>query len=315
VVATAIEAAGHSLYPGFIEELATFLPGKATRATASAALEEYGSSILPLLSGLVSHRKISIESCRFIPHVIKCFESQEAIRHLFHLLGDGDLSIRLEVVRALSDLRRSKPKLKFNRDKVVAVILEECKLYHQTLSAMHTQIIILYRNRKRSGKDISELEKDARGSLLELLERRLDAGLERIFKLLGLKFPQHDVQIAYEGLLSKKHEAQANAIEFLDNMLSGDLKRRLLPIIEESSLDTTSEEVLQKIMHRIPTERECFALLLNGNDYRVKLAVLYLIKQQGDSGFISLVEEVGSGDDLKIRNFAREVLTELRSAD
>jgi AAA family ATP:ADP antiporter len=231
------------------------------------------------------------------------------------LLGDGDLSIRLEVVRALSDLRRSKPKLKFNRDKVVAVILEECKLYHQTLSAMHTQIIILYRNRKRSGKDISELEKDARGSLLELLERRLDAGLERIFKLLGLKFPQHDVQIAYEGLLSKKHEAQANAIEFLDNMLSGDLKRRLLPIIEESSLDTTSEEVLQKIMHRIPTERECFALLLNGNDYRVKLAVLYLIKQQGDSGFISLVEEVGSGDDLKIRNFAREVLTELRSAD
>jgi AAA family ATP:ADP antiporter len=180
---------------------------------------------------------------------------------------------------------------------------------------MHTQIIILYRNRKRSGKDISELEKDARGSLLELLERRLDAGLERIFKLLGLKFPQHDVQIAYEGLLSKKHEAQANAIEFLDNMLSGDLKRRLLPIIEESSLDTTSEEVLQKIMHRIPTERECFALLLNGNDYRVKLAVLYLIKQQGDPGFISLVEEVGSGDDLKIRNFAREVLTELHSAD
>jgi len=214
----------------------------------------------------------------------------------------------------MSELRRAKPKLKFNRDRIIAVVLEECKLYHQTLSAMHTQIIISYRNRKRMGKQVSEAEKDARGSLLELLERRLDAGLERIFKLLGLKFPQHDVQIAYEGLLSKRHEAQANAIEFLDNMLSADLKRRLLPIIEESALDTSSEEVLQKIMHRIPTERECFALLLNGNDYRVKLAVLYLIKQQADPGYISLVEDFATNDDLKIRTFAGEALAALRGS-
>lgn len=314
VVATAIEAAGHSMYPGFIDGLIAFLPMKATRNAASAALEQYGSSILPLLADYVSNRKASLESCRFIPHVMRRFESQEAIRHLLQLLEDPDLTIRLEVIRAMSELRRVKPTLKFNRDKIVAVVLEECKLYHQTLSAMHTQIIISYRNRKRTGKQISEAEKDARGSLLELLERRLDAGLERIFKLLGLKFPQHDVQIAYEGLLSKRHEAQANAIEFLDNMLSGDLKRRLLPIIEESALDTSSEEVLQKIMHRIPTERECFALLLNGNDYRVKLAVLYLIKQQADPGYISLVEDFATSDDLKIRTFAGEALAALRSS-
>lgn len=314
VVATAIEAAGHSMYPGFIDKLVTFLPLKTTRKPASAALENYGNSMLPLLSGLVSNRQISIASCRFIPHVMRRFESQEAIRHLFHLLEDPDLTIRLEVIRALSELRRTNPKLKFNRDKVITVILEECKIYHQTLSAMHTQIIISYRNRKRTGKQVSEEEKDARGSLLELLERRLDVGLERIFKLLGLKFAQHDVQIAYDGLLSKKHEAQANAIEFLDTMLSGDLKRRLLPIIEESALDTSSEEVLQKIMHRIPTERECFTLLLNVNDYKVKLAVLYLIKQQGDPGYIPLIEEFETSDDLKIRTFAGEALIALRSS-
>jgi AAA family ATP:ADP antiporter len=129
-----------------------------------------------------------------------------------------------------------------------------------------------------------------------------------------LKYSQKDVDIAYEGLLSKKHDAQANAIDFLDNLLTGDLKRRLLPIIEESALDVSSEEVLQKIKHRIPTEKECFALLLNGNDFKVKLAVLYLIRQQADPGFTVLVEEFIDSEDHKIRTFAREALLVLESA-
>jgi AAA family ATP:ADP antiporter len=219
----------------------------------------------------------------------------------------------LEVVRAMSDLRRSHPQLVFNRNLVVSVILDECKLYHSTLSAMHTQIIISYRHRKRSGKEVSEAERDARNSLLELLDRRLDAGLERIFKLLGLKYSQRDVEVAYEGLLSEKHEAQANAIDFLDNMLTGDLKRRLLPIIEESSLDVSSEEVLQKIKHRIPTEKECFELLLEGNDFKVKLAVLYLIKHQADPGYLPLVKQYTHSSNHKIKTFAIDALQVLES--
>lgn len=312
VVEAAIGAAGNSVYPDFIATLANFLPEKAYRAEATTALRNYGKRIIPALADLLTRREIPISSCRFIPNVIGSFESQDAIRYLLLLLSDTDLSIRLEVVRALSELRRNRPNLKFDRAVVGSVILEECKLYHQTLSAMHTQIIVSYRNRKRSGKEVSDAEREARSSLLELLERRLDAGLERIFKLLGLKYSQRDVEIAYEGLLSKKHEAQANAIDFLDNMLTGDLKRRLLPIIEESSLDVSSEEVLQKIKHRIPTERECFTLLLNGNDFKVKLAVLYLIKQQADPGFTSLVTAFADSGDKKIRTFARDALTVLQ---
>ncbi len=178
---------------------------------------------------------------------------------------------------------------------------------------MHTQIIISYRNRKRSRKEISDRERDARGSLLELLERRLDSGLERIFKLLGLQYPQRDVEIAYEGLLSEKHDARANAIDFLDNLLTGDLKRRLLPIIEESVLDVYSEEVQQKIMHRIPGEKECFELLLRGNDFKVKMAVLYLIGQQADTAYLPLLETYASSDNHKLRTFALEALEALKA--
>ena len=315
VVETAIEAAGMSMYEDFIPVLLNFLENRKYRRNSVAALQNYGSKMISVLTNTILNRLTTLEICRFVPMVIKGFNSQEAVRCLLELLNDPDLGIRLESIRALSEIRRNHPELKFNRYKVVAIILEECKLHHKTLSAMHTQIIISYRNRKKSQKEITEAERDARTSLLELLERRLDAGLERIFKLLGLRYRQKDVEIAYEGLLSEKQEAQANAIEFLDNLLTGDLKRTLLPIIEETALDVSSEEVLHKIKHTVPTEMECFKLLLEGNDLKLKLAVLYLIKHQKSEKYIPIVENYVKSDDLKLRTFAAEALNAMRRSD
>jgi AAA family ATP:ADP antiporter len=312
VVETAIMAAGLSMNAQFINDLLLFLPNKRYRVTAATALHNYGHTMISVLSTTIKEKNLPVESIRFIPMVIKGFGSQEAVRHLFHLLDDADLTIRLETIRALSDIRRSNPELKFNRFKVVAIIYDECKLHHKTLSAMHTQIIISYRNRKKSNQEIKQEEREARTSLLELLERRLDAGLERIFKLLGLRYPQMDVDIAYEGLQSEKQEARINALEFLDNLLTGDLKRTLLPIIEESSLDISSEEVLQKIKHKVPSELECFQLLLEGKDLKVKLAVLYLIKQQKNIKYLPMVEKFTESQDIKIRTFAEDAKSALQ---
>ena len=311
VVHVAIEAAGTSMDKSFLTDLLSFLPQKQYRNATTTALRNYGVKMVSELTDIVKERKVSTETLRFIPMVISSFGSQEAVRHLFLLLNDPDLAIRLEVIRALSEVRANNPVVKLNKYKIVDVIFEECKLYHQTLSSMHTQIIISYRNRKKSNKEISIEERDARTSLLELLERRLDAGLERIFKLLGLKYAQNDVEIAYQGLLSDKAEARTNAIEFLDNLLTGNLKRTLLPIIEDSSLDISSEEVQQKIKHKIPTEQECFQLLLQGNDLKVKLAVLYLIKQQSDNRYLPLLLPLLKDEDKRIVEFAEKAYNAL----
>ncbi len=312
VVEAAIEAAGLSVHPGFVDELLAFMPDKVHRQATIIALHNYGSKLIGILATTVKERLVPIATCRFIPVILKSFYSQEAVRQLFRLLDDPDIGIRLETIRALSDIRKNNPELKFNKYKVVSVIYYECKLHHQTLSAMHTQIIISYRNRKKSNIEISDAERDARTSLLELLERRLDAGLERIFRLLGLKYPQKDMEIAYEGLLSHKQEARLNAIEFLDNLLTGELKRALLPIIEETALDISSEEVLQKIKHKVPTESACFQLLLQGNDLKLKLAVLYLIKHQKDRAYLPMIEPFVQSGDPKLRTFAGEAVRAIR---
>ncbi|WP_273274623.1 NTP/NDP exchange transporter [Maribacter polysiphoniae] len=312
IVQTAIEALGKTMYPSFIPVLIDFLPNKSLRTPVIVSLHNYGSNVIGVLLDILKERTTPLNTCRFIPLVIKSFKTQESVRTLLLLLNDTDLGIRLETIRALSDIRKTNPELQFNRHQVVTQIFEECKLYHQTLAAMHTQIIISYRNRKKSQKEISDKERDARTSLLELLERRLDAGLERIFKLLGLRYQQKDVEIAYEGLRSDKQEAQTNAIEFLDNLLTGDLKRKLLPIIEDSALEISSEEELQKIKHKIPTEMECFQFLLQGNDQKIKLAVLFLIKHQKDKKYLPMVEKEVKSDDFKLRTFAQDAIEALQ---
>ncbi|MDC6361805.1 MULTISPECIES: hypothetical protein [Flavobacteriaceae] len=307
----AIVAAGFSMRPMFISKLLHLLPHKAMRPFVIAALNNYGPGVLPILVSHVKNRTVTLEICRFVPLVIKSFMSKEAVYSLFQLFDDVDLSIRLEVVRALSDIRKERPTLQFNRFKIVAKIFEECKLYHQTLSAMHTQIIISYRNRKKSGANIDSEERDARASLLELLERRLDSGLERIFKLLGLKYVQEDVQNAYLGLLSPKEESRNKAIEFLDNLLTGNLKQKLLPIIEEATMDFSSEEAIQKIKHTIPSEMECFEQLLNVPDVNLRLAVIYLIGKQKDLRFKPLLEKLVTDDNPKIKDFAIKALGDI----
>ena len=314
IVRTAIKAIGTTHDLGLAKELIPLLDQKKYRPTLIEAFKEIGIQVLPLLRKNIQERLVPLTVIRFIPAAIQSFYSKEAVHHLLLVLTDKDLTVRLEVVRALSAIRTTHPHLKFNRYKVVSVIFDECRLHHQTLSAMHTQIIISYRNRSKSKKEIGDAERGARTSLLELLERRLESGLERIFKLLGLRYQQKDVAIAYEGLLSQKQEAQHNAIEFLDNLLTGELKRKLLPIIEDSALDISSEEELQKIKHKIPSELECFKLLLHGNDLKIKLAVLYLITQQKEPRYLPVVEEFVNDADPKIKSFALEAQTALTQA-
>lgn len=315
IVQSAIYAAGLTMHPQFISPLLSFLPNKLYRDNTKEALLNFGNQLLPILSSKIKDRTEPLALCRNIPLVFESFNSQEAIKYLFPLLLDRDLSIRLEVIRALSNIKRKSPRLIFNQLKVVKIIFDECKLYQKTLTAMHTEIIQQYRNRRKTKILVSAEEREARAALLDLLEHRLESGLERIFKLLGLKYQQQDVDIAYLGLMSEKHEAQHNAIEFLDNLLTGDLKRTLIPIIENTVLDITSDEDIQKIQQKILSEFECFQLLLEANDQKLKLAVLYLIQVQKDKKYIALVEKCIQNDDDKLKGFALETLTVLKSKE
>jgi AAA family ATP:ADP antiporter len=217
----------------------------------------------------------------------------------------------MEALRSLNNLKINHPQLRFHHKLVIKRVLDEAHLYLETLVALYAQITAFENEAESPGKVQNEKEFDARQSLVDLLERRLDGNLERIFRLLGLKYPPDDILTIYQGLQSKKPDMRINAVEFLDNLLETNLKRVLVPIVETALLDNISEDTIKSLNVKVPEEAECLSMLLAGKDTKIKLAVLYLITQIGNPHYIPLIEQYLNDENPKVRTFTQQALNEL----
>ncbi len=303
----ALVAAGSSLSPEFVGVLAGYLGHDALSESARQGLLKYGSESVPFLANYAAKSGTPIESIRAFPAVLKEINSQEAVDLLFELLDYGDMVVRKEALRALNRLRNKHPYLRFHSKSIPQRILKEAQLYQDTLSALYGQIRLKDNRPAHPPRDPAEAQ-EARLGLITLLERRLDGNLERIFRLMGLKYPAEDVYSIYRNIRSDKQDLRLNALEFLDNLLEPSLRKVLIPIIETAMVEGISEAAVRKLNLRIPGEFECLGMLLQGKDMRVRFSTLYLIGQLGDPRYVPLVESCLQSESPKIRQVAQEIL-------
>jgi hypothetical protein len=73
------------------------------------------------------------------------------------------------------------------------------------------------------------------------LESFRDDTLERIFRLLGLRYDQRDLYDAYLGVTSADAALRDSAIEFVDNLVDYDTRRRLLPLLDDPDAEQAVE--------------------------------------------------------------------------
>ncbi|MGC4048994.1 MAG: cyclic nucleotide-binding domain-containing protein [Paludibaculum sp.] len=73
--------------------------------------------------------------------------------------------------------------------------------------------------------------------LMHTLEERMGRTVERLFRLLGLRYPPKDIDAAFRAYQRNKQEELSNAIDFLDNILDHELKRLVLPLLDEDGAD------------------------------------------------------------------------------
>ncbi|MCB0557799.1 MAG: HEAT repeat domain-containing protein [Lewinellaceae bacterium] len=301
VARQAIQSAGQTLSLEFISQLIAFLSNPAYKDAAQAALAHYGLGIIEHLQQFLgAARPGDVVVIRNLPPIVEGIESQSCVQFLFSLLDYEDLVVRLEALRSLNTLKNRFPHLKFKKKDLLQQILEEARLYQNTLS-------VLYIQARNAEAEVAQSESyKARKSLISLLERRLDGSLERMFRLVGLKYPPEDIIPIFKGVQSKHPNLRISAIEFLDNLLDMDFKKILIPIVETAMLETISEEAIRGLNLKLPTEFQCFELLLNGKDFRVKLAVLYLIGQLGNRQYLGLLDKYRQSPNEKVRAAAEK---------
>ncbi|MGJ5642604.1 NTP/NDP exchange transporter [Formosa sp. S-31] len=311
IVKVAIENATKTKSTEFIDPIVSWLSKKETRKTAIDSLNQFGEPIIDELVSKTIDEYYNLDDAHVIPVVIETFSSQKAINALLKLIDTTEHSVTIEAIDALKRLKWRYPALKIRDRFLVDKILDECQIYQSMLSSIHSQIIINFKEHAEHKNN--EKEDAARHGLMHILEHRLDRQLHRIFKFLGIKYPPNDIDPILDIIINGEEEQRINAIEFLDNILEYHLKRELIPIAESALFhDEISEEIIKKLNLKVYSEAECYRILLQRHDLKIKHAVLYLIEQTKNKTFIPLVEMVLNDHSETVRNQAQQTLDVLK---
>ncbi len=212
----AILSAGRAGRREVVPFLVQMLEERECASDVRRSLQAYGSRILGTLRDVVLDPLVTTEVRRNVPLVLAQIVDQGSVDLLLDILFDYDGLVRYRAIRALGKLRLLDPSLRFDAHKVVERIREECEttLWLQRCAAA------LYPT-----TDSSDL-------LAQLLKERVARGKDRVFRLLALLLPPTTACASFLALVEEDRLRIASAAEYLDNVLPGNLKRWVIPLVE-----------------------------------------------------------------------------------
>jgi AAA family ATP:ADP antiporter len=298
----AITSIGGASDKEFVPVLITHLNTKHLRKHVRDALVTFGEDIILKLAEILENPDEVRGRRMAIPKVIAMIGSQKSVNTLMRNLNIMDLLLRYEIIKGLNKLRVKFPTLKFDPHVIQSRVLDEITLYKSTLRAWLKQNELLLAAQQKNGKKtLSDQDKRARLLLIFALQEKLDKNLERVFRLLGMKYSPKDMIDAYLGLMSQTAKLKAIAIEFLDNILETRLKRILIPIVEAGRPGLMTESKSRQATEAKTDESESIQSLLLSHDNWLKACTLYLIAILDYREFIDSIQKlIHSGDPIVI---------------
>lgn len=312
VLKEAILAAGQTSNKEFVPIIFRYWADKALQDYARQALTSYGPEIMDILAHIMNDLREERNMRLHIPKIIASIGVQKSVAVLMANLEQNDLEMRYEVIKALNLLRTQFPHLKFDERHIIKHIFAEAKGYVDTLAMLYTQINAATNSKGQKNNQIDWARvKESRQSLIQALEQKLDNNLDRIFRLLGLKYPPEDIFKIYQGIRGDKSDLRVNAVEFLDNVLEANLKKVIIPIVETTLVDAIMAETLEQFNSRIPSEYETLSILLSSEDNLLKTCAVRLIGELRDDRYASLIAGLIDSPDTELRKSAEQALQKI----
>ncbi len=219
VVRSAIRSAGQTADPSFVHGLVRRLGEAPYESVAKQALAAYGEGIFGTLYDHLIDESLPLPARRRLPDVFPAHPSRLGLVLLVRSLRQVPVPVRHAVVRALSKIHKASD---FSADPGPIDRAIERDVAHY---AAFGQILRL------AGE-----ESDLSVSSAQVQSLREEA-LERVFRLLGLRYDQRDIYDAYLGITSPDPALRDSAVEFVDNLVDYSTRRVLLPLLDDPEGD------------------------------------------------------------------------------
>jgi AAA family ATP:ADP antiporter len=303
VIKAAVESIGLAPHADFLPFLFDNLDTRLTRISVRKCLAAYGEEVIDALAELLGNEGQERRKRLAVPSVLALIGSQKSVDTLWRQLQQKDLVLRYQNIRALNRLRVGFPHLKFDPLVIKARIVDEIDLYSRMLQSWMRQKITMGEERSYPERQGGEPYR-SRSLLVQAMEEKLENCLERIFRLLGLRYPPRDMFSSYLGLMSSIPRLRANAIEFLDNVLDSELKKSLIPIVENARpqiLKTRKPAPGSRIL----AEETSIELVLKGDDVWLSACAIYLIAMLNYRQFLESVRPLAESGHPLVKETAR----------
>jgi HEAT repeat protein len=153
---------------------------------------------------------------RRIPWALGRAGDERAASGLLGALKDPRFEVRYRCARALAQLKRRVPDLTMDSDRIEAVVLRETKTERSVWA---------------SRRLLDEAE-DTESELVDaFLRDRANRSLEHVFTLLSLVLPPDPLSVAFRGLHTDEPQLRGTALEYLENVLPDEIRKRLWPLL------------------------------------------------------------------------------------
>jgi ATP:ADP antiporter, AAA family len=269
----------------FVPTLIALLRHRRLKGSARAVLVGYSEPVVDALAHFMHDPDEDIWVRRHIPATLASIPGQKSATVLAATLGDPDGFLRYKAVSALEQLRRSDESLTFPQESIEKLALAEGRSYFNYLSLHHN----LFGQKRLPADSLLAL------SLVQKMERSKD----RIYRLLALIYPWRDIGAAQWTLAHGDSRSRASASEYLDNVLTGQVRKRILPVLEEMPIEekVRRANVLQKTRPR--DVEETLLQLINDDDQVVAAAAIDVARQQKVWALADDIEHVLAHRDVR----------------
>jgi AAA family ATP:ADP antiporter len=250
----------------FVPGLLSLLGHRALKSDAREALVGYGEPIIDALAYSLLDQREQVWIRRHIPATLALLGTQRAMDALVTSLDDPDGFLRYKSIVAIEQLRRENLAIICPRPVLEALVVKETSRYYNGLT--------LHQNLLRHTTDAGH------SLLASALEDKLRRAVDRIYRILGLLYRVEDVAAARHTIERGEGRRRAAAVEYLDNLLGGTVRKRVMPILDDSPISDKVRYANLVLKSRPRDLEDTLAQLVHEDDPVVAAAAIHFVGQR-----------------------------------